>query len=331
MRPGGGGEGIPVHLGIDIGGTKVAMALGSPDGTLHARDRFTTPGLGSAEADLARIAERARALAASAGIGLDAVGRIGVSVPGPLDAEAGVLLDPPNLVGWGLAPVRAQLEAALGRPVALENDANAAALAEWRFGAGRGAQDLVYLTMSTGVGAGVLVGGRLHRGVRTSAGEVGHMPIEWEGEPCACGMRGCLEAYIGGAAWAARLAETTPPGSAVARLAAADPGPTPEHVVAGAREGDAFALAEMARFNHYLAWGICQLAYVLAPEVVVLGTIPSAAGDRLCLDPVREQVRARLWPFLARALRIEPAGCGDRLGDYAGLAVALDAVAAEPD
>ncbi len=305
------------------------MAYGSADGTLHGRDRFPTPAHGNAAADLAEIADRARQLAASCGVSLEDVGHVGVSVPGPFDRAAGVLLNPPNLVGWEDAPVRATLEAALGRPVGLENDANAAALAEWRFGAGRGSQDLVYLTMSTGVGSGILCGGRLHRGIRSSAGEVGHTPIEWDGELCACGMRGCLEAYIGGAAWTRRLASVTPAESPVARLAGPG-GPRPEDVVRAARQSDPFALAEMERFNHYLAWGICHIAYTLAPEVVVLGTIPTAAGDALCLDPVREKVRARLWPFLADGLRIVPAGCGDRLGDYAGLSVALEASASSP-
>jgi glucokinase len=205
----------------------------------------------------------------------------------------------------------------------VENDANAAALAEWRFGAGRGAQHMVYLTMSTGVGGGLVLGGRLHRGVFASAGEVGHMPIVWEGEPCACGLRGCLEAYAGGAAWTRRLARVTPAASRVAALAGGA-GPRPEHVVAAAREGDSFALAEMDRYNDYLARAIVQLAFTLAPELVVLGTIPTAAGDALCLDPVRARVRSHLWPFLAGQLRVVPAELGDRLPELAGIVVARE-------
>ncbi len=305
-----------------MGGTKVALALGNAAGELLARDIFPTPQSGDSGRDLDHIAKRARSLAERHEIAWRRIEAAGVSLPGPLDREAGILLNPPNLAGWANAPVGRQLESLLGVPVGIENDANAAVLAEWRFGAGQGANDVVYLTMSTGVGGGIVLGGRLQRGIQSSAGEVGHLPIEWDGECCACGMKGCLEAYIGGAAWSRRLAEQTPADSGVARFAAGA-APTPEHVVAAAREGDAFALGELDRFNHYLAWGIVQLGFVLAPEVVVLGTIPSAAGEALCLEPVRAKVRERLWPALQDTLRIEASGCGDRLPDYAGLSVAI--------
>jgi glucokinase len=260
---------------------------------------------------------------ARAGASLERVAAVGVSVPGALDLEAGVPLRPPNLPSWDRAPVRDVLEAALGLPVGLENDANAAALAEWRFGAGRGARDLVFLTMSTGVGGGLVLGGRLYRGLFSAAGEVGHIPVEWDGEPCACGQRGCLEAYVGGAAWAKRLARVTPPASAVARLAGGAAEARPEHVIAAARAGDAFALAELARFNHYLARGLVPLVFALAPERIVLGTIAVAAGEALCLAPVRDEVRRRVWPFLAPHVRIEASTLGEDLPYHAGLGVAV--------
>jgi glucokinase len=173
------------------------------------------------------------------------------------------------------------------------------------------------------VGGGLVLGGRLHRGLFSAAGEVGHLPVEWDGEPCACGQRGCLEAYVGGAAWAKRLARLTPPESAVARLAGGAAHARPEHVIAAAREGDAFAQAELARFNHYLARGLVPLVYTLAPELFVLGTIAAAAGEALCLAPVREEVRRRVWPFLARHIRIEPSALGEELPYHAGLGVAV--------
>jgi len=269
------------------------------------------------------VGERARALVAQAGASLDRVAAVGVSVPGAVDGERGVVLQPPNLPGWDGAPVRALLGEALGRPIAIENDANAAALAEWRFGAGRGTQDLVFLTMSTGVGGGLVLGGRLHRGVLSAAGEVGHLPVEWDGEPCACGRRGCLEAYVGGAAWAKRLARETPAASAVARLAGGAAHAHPEHVIAAAREGDAFARAEMTRFNHYLVRGLVALVFTLAPERFVLGTIAAAAGEELCFVPVRARVRERIWPFLRDRVEIVPAELGEHLACHAGIGVAL--------
>jgi glucokinase len=316
---------IGLLLGIDIGGSKVALALGDAQGRMRARMRRPTEPSGDARADLARIAADARRLLSEAGVAASGLDAVGVSAPGPVDASRGELVHPPNLPGWGTVPVRALLHEALGAPVRVENDANAAALAEWRYGAGRGFEDLAYLTMSTGVGGGLVLGGRLHAGLRGNAGEIGHLPVEWDGEPCACGLRGCLEAYVGGAAWTRRLRRIAPQPGRVAELAGGRERATPRELVAAAREGDAFALAEMARWNDYLARGIVALIFVLAPQAVILGTIASSAGEALCFAPLRERVAARVWPLLGRGLAILPSGLGDSLPDHAGLAVALHA------
>ncbi len=266
--------------------------------------------------------QRCRALLAAGGSRIEQVAAIGVSMPSPLDAELGVVLNPPNLPSWHGTPVRRLLEEAFGRPVAIENDANAAALAEWRYGAGRGCDDLVFLTMSTGVGGGLVLGGRLQRGVASSAGEVGHIPVEWGGERCSCGLRGCLEAYTGGAAWARRLARLAPADGAVAQLAGGAQHARPEHVVAAARAGDAFALAELARFNDYLVRGLVAIAFTVAPQRIVLGTIPTAAGETLCLGPVRERFRRHVWPFLADRIEIVASALGPLAAAHAGIVVA---------
>ncbi len=317
---------LPRVLGIDIGGSKVALALGGADGRLEARFRRPLEPTGDALRDLARIAEDAKRLAAGAGVALPEVDIVGVSAPGPLDPARGVVLGPPNLPGWGHAPVREVLGAALGRSVALENDANAAALAEWRFGAGRGLSHLVYLTMSTGVGGGIILGGRLHRGVADAAGEVGHAPVEIPGEACRCGLTGCLEAYVGGAAWTQRLRREAPASSRVVALAGTRAAVSPEHVIAAAREGDAFACAQLDRFNEYLARAIVSLVFTLAPEAEVLGTIACAAGEELCFAPVRERVRARTWPGLSKDLQILGAALGERTADHAGICAGLEAL-----
>lgn len=316
-------RGEPV-VGIDIGGTKVACAALDASGQLVARSRRPTEPSGNPARDVARMADDLRALVAESPLQWDEIAAVGVSVPGPFDPGRGLVLQPPNLPGWDEVAVGPLLEEALGRPVRLENDANCAALAEWRFGAGRGCENMVYLTMSTGVGAGLVLGGRIHRGLNASAGEVGHAPVEWEGETCACGLRGCLEAYVGGAAWARRLRQRVPDGSRVLLLAAARDRITPEHVVAAAREGDRFALEELERFNHYLARGIVSLAFTLAPERVVLGTIAVAAGESLCFAPVREQVRAATWDVVNRGLEIVPAELGPELPYWAGVCAAQE-------
>lgn len=311
-------------LGIDLGGTKTALAVADAAGRVYARSRRPSELSGDPDRDVARLIADCRALLAEAGEGVQGVG---ISAPGPIDPARGALVSPPNLPGWEDVPLRDAVAAALDLPVWLENDANAAALAEWRFGAGRGCQDMVYLTMSTGIGAGLVLGGRLHTGASGLSGELGHVPVEWDGVPCACGRRGCFEAHAGGAAWTARLRDEAPGSSRVVALAGARERVTPEHVVAAAREGDAYALAELERYNGWLVRALVTLVFLLAPQVIVLGTIPSAAGDTLCLDPVREAVRARVWPQLAAGLRIEPSALGERLPDLAGLCVALQAEA----
>jgi len=310
-------------LGLDIGGTKTAFVLVDTAGEILARARRPTRLGGDPRADVDDMATAALGLLAEAGAERRDLAGAGAAVPGPLDRTAGLLLQPPNMPGWDVVPVGDWLEQAFGCPVALENDANAAALAEHRFGAGRGYDDIVYLTMSTGVGAGVVAGGRVQRGAGGGAGEIGHVPVEWPGEPCRCGMAGCLEAYVGGACLEQRLVRLTPPGSQLAELAGGRDAVKPEHLVEAARAGCAFALAEMERFNDYLARGIVQIAFTLDPGVIVLGTICVAAGEDLCFEPLRRKARARLWPDFAERLAIVPAALGDELPYRAAACAAL--------
>ena len=197
-------------LGFDIGGTKLAVVVGDDTGRIAARRRRPMRPSGDARTDVDAMLRDAHELLAEAGVAPSALRGVGVAAPGPIDLARGVVESPPNLTGWGTVPLRGWLEAAFAAPVHLENDANAAALAEWRFGAARGARHMAYLTMSTGVGGGLVLDGRLYRGTG-NAGEIGHMPVEWgpEAERCGCGQRGCLEAYTGGRRWTERLARVS--------------------------------------------------------------------------------------------------------------------------
>jgi glucokinase len=318
-------ETAALRLGFDIGGSKLALALGDAEGRILARARRPSELSGDARADVKRMIDDALGLLRDAGHSVADLAAVGAAVPGPFDPRSGRVLNPPNMPGWRDVPVRDWLQQELGCRVFLENDANAAAVAEAHHGAGRGAASCIYLTMSTGVGAGLVLDGRLYRGAGAGAGELGHVAVEWGGEPCACGLRGCLEAYVGGAAWTARLRRETPATSRVAELAELAGGPEqvrPEHVVAAAREGDAFALAEFARFNDYLARAIVQISFIFDPDVIVLGTIPTAAGEQLCFEPVRARARAHLWPEYADRLRVVPAALADELPYRAALCAA---------
>jgi len=208
-----------------------------------------------------------------------------------------------------------------------ENDANCGALAEWFFGAGRGCNDFVYLTMSTGIGGGIIAGGRLIRGgAALSAGEVGHICLQVDGRPCNCGMRGCYEAYCGGRALALRMREELrdAPDSRIMQLAGGDPARIDMRTLEQAvREGDAYALKlwdEMSRRN---AQGMGTLINMLNPQRLVLGTLAWAVGD-LYTDPIRKYLPQFCWKEPAAACEIRPSQLRREIGSYAGIAAALN-------
>ncbi|MEM9176939.1 MAG: ROK family protein [Myxococcota bacterium] len=308
-----------------MGGTKVVLAVGRTDGTTIAARRQPMPLSGDWRHDLDALVAASKALLSEAEVAPEALLRVGVSVPGPVDPARGVLINPPNLPGWADVPVAAHLRDALGAPTRIENDANAAALAEARFGAGQGVEDLVYLTMSTGVGGGLISGGRLVHGAFGAAGEPGHLPIVPDGRPCACGLRGCLEAYTGGNAWRDHLRGIAPTDSDAVVRAGGDPAALrPEHVVEAARAGDAWANGVFGTWLDDLAQGIAAIVMLVEPRRIVLGTIAVAAGEALCFTPLRARLATRLWPQQAERLEIVPAALGDALPERAGFAVAME-------
>lgn len=274
--------------------------------------------------DLAGIVGEARALVREAGeAGGGPLEAVGVSAPGPVDLRTGILRNPPNLPGWRDVPLLEVLTEAFGVPISIENDANAAALAEHRFGAGRGVRELIYLTMSTGVGGGVISEGQLVHGASGFAGELGHIPIVRAGLRCSCGLRGCLEAYVGGHAWSKRLRRVAPRTGRIVELAGGDRSRIgPELLLTAAREDDAFARAELSRWLDHLAAGLVPIVMAFDPERIVLGTIAVAAGEDLCFRPLRERLAELLWPHQAERLELLPAALGEALPEQAALAVA---------
>jgi len=306
------------YLGVDLGGTKIAVSLWAEQGAGVERvgkEAWETLG-GGPEPNLERVVGAAwRLLAARGGGGQPRLEAIGISGGGPLDPETGTILSVPNLPGWVDVPITRKLSARLGAPARLENDANACAVAEWRHGAGRGARNLAFLTCSTGIGAGLILDGRLYRGSRFLAGEAGHQIIVPDGLPCGCGKRGCLEAYASGAGMARRLEV----------LRDKDPGlpASAREVVERARAGDRFALDFLRETAEYLALGIANLVFVLDLERVVLGTIAAGAGD-LLLGPLRQALARRLWPVFLDGLEVVPSQLWPEIGDYAAMVVARE-------
>jgi glucokinase len=312
-------------LGIDIGGTKCAVVLGRADGEILARKSIATrSGELSPEQVLQELAVLAREmLAETPSTARSELRGVGVSCGGPLDTSTGIIYAPPNLPDWKAVPVKSFFTEALGLPVTVENDANATALAEWRYGAGQGCRNLVFMTMGTGIGGGIILDGRLYRGTNDLAGELGHQTILINGPKCGCGKQGCLEALASGPAIARLARESLVYGRHrhVLTLAGGKPDAiTAEHVVTAAHEGDAFACKILEEAGTYMGLGIANVIQILNPEIVILGTIAVHAGD-LILEPIRRAVAEYAWARSADVCRIVPAALGDRAQDLAAIAI----------
>ena len=315
---------------IDIGGTKIALGLSDTEGRAPAFRRFPTRlsdgphgVMRTALGELERMArdEGARLLA------------VGVGCGGPLDRVRGTILSPPNLPGWDEFPVVRIIEDRLGVSVALDNDANAAALGEHEYGAGRGLRHLVYMTISTGIGGGLIIGGRLVHGVGDAAGEVGHMVVEPAGPLCLCGARGCLEALCSGTSIARRAAERIRAGAGPSLLL--KEGGRPEGITARAVAeavllGDALAREVWDETVEYLARGLSNVIATLAPEAVILGGGVSTAGE-LLLAPLRRRVGELVRIMPVERVRIVQAALGADSAVYGALLLARSALRARQE
>lgn len=301
----------PVWVGVDVGGTKVGAAVVEEDRVVRQTHR-ATPGARGAETDLEDLVVEVVAAVAD---GAPLAG-VGVAAAGFVDGTGELVRFAPHLP-WRDAPVRARLEERLGARVVLDNDATAATFAEWTLGAGRGADSMVMVTVGTGIGGGVVTGGRLVRGHQGMAGEFGHVRLVPEGLPCECGGRGCWEQYCSGRALARAVREhwdaasdllTGPCGGEAERVTGS--------VVAGAaRAGDPVARQAFVTVGGWLGRGLAALVAVLDPEVVVVGGGVSANGD-LLLGPARDVLRESV---VGAGHREVPPVVAAALGPYAGV------------
>ena len=294
-------------IGVDIGGTKtLALELGL-DNEIGTEVRAPTPKSGEAVLDLvADLVSR-----------LGPARKIGIGAPGLVDAE-GVLRFAPNLPHVVGLPVRAGLEARLrDREVFVDNDANCAGWAERTIGAGQGSDDLLMVTLGTGIGGAMVVGGRLARGANGFAGEIGHMVVEAHGPPCPCGKQGCWERFASGSGLARLGREAAEAGAAprLVELASHDPmAVRGEHVTLAASEGDPGALAVVDRFAWWIALGLANLANVFDPDCIVLGGGLAGSGG-LFLEPVRDAFAQLVEAVGYRPpIRIVLAQMGERSG-----------------
>jgi glucokinase len=311
--------------GIDIGGTKIAVAIAKPDGQVLSLTRFPTEVEKGPHAIIERAIVEVRRMAEENQASLLSVG---VGCGGPLDRARGLILSPPNLPGWDEFPIIEIVERGLGAPALLDNDANAAALGEQSHGAGRGLQDLVYMTISTGIGGGIITKGEILHGVGDSAGEVGHITILPDGPACRCGERGCLETLCSGTAIARRARERLATGveSSMTALAGAPDKVTAKVVAEAARDHDPVAVEIWDETIHYLAIGTGSIISILAPEAVILGGGVSTAGEQL-LEPLRREVQARVKMLPVEKIKILQAELGGDSGIHGALILARSAAA----
>lgn len=316
----------PIYLGIDLGGTKTAVCLGDESGKIVRAERMATGADEDPRRWMDRLSNVVERIMKEENLSFADIPAIGLAVPGPMSVKRGLVVEPPNMPAWRDVPVRAWVEEMTGRPVHINNDANAAGLAEYRFGEFRGVPDLVYLTMSTGLGAGVISGGHIVQGADDLGGEVGHIVLDPDGPPCPCGRRGCLELYCGGRNVVnrvrARLADATPgvvheeAGGSLADL-------TFSAIARAALRGDSVASEEWEQYLERLAHGVGTIAMCFNPSAIVMGTIAVHLGDIL-LKPLWRRLPKYAWRYQLQYLTIRPSALGAQIGELGALALALE-------
>lgn len=307
-----------VVLGVDVGGTKTTAALADSEGRLLRKERAATDASGGASAGLETIFTLVSSLLEWVAP-LSRVVRIGVGFGGPVDYSSGTVLLSHHVAGWMGMPLKRKLEERFGVPTVVDNDANAAGLGEFIFGAARGRNHALYVNIGTGIGGAIIANGRLIRGAQSAAGEIGHMVLDPEGPPCTCGRRGCLEALASGSAIGRRAGELRESGALPTTL---PPVSSAEQVCAAAAAGDPLAQRVFAETVQWLARGLGVAADLLNPDIIVLGGGVSELGDQL-LVPLRAALPRYVLPQTAPFLTVVTAELGYDSGVRGAVALAL--------
>ncbi len=311
-------------IGIDLGGTQVRAGLIDRNGVVLKRIALPTAAGAGPATVIDQLGQAADAVAAAVPAGR--IGGVGLCSPGPLDTERGLAISIPTLAGFVDLPLAGMLERRIGLPVLLENDGIAAVVAEWRYGAGQGYSNVVYVTVSTGIGGGIVSEGRPLRGRMGMAGHIGHMTIVRDGERCSCGNSGCWEAYASGTAFARRAllrAQQLP-----TSLLGADGEPVEGRTVfAAAARGDRLAVELVAEEADMLGVGIANLLHLYSPDVVIIGG-GMASGFEALLPGIRARLAtAAMPPF--RDIPVVAAGLAGNSGVIGAATLIFDAAETE--
>jgi glucokinase len=308
-------------VGVDLGGTNIVVGTVAQDGSeILGIESAPTAAEKGPDAVVDRIVELVRrSIAQSPG---KEIAGVGIGSPGPLDTKTGVVILTPNL-GWHNMPLRDRVAKGMGLPTELDNDANCAVFGEWWRGAARGAEHVVGLTIGTGIGGGIVLGGDIYHGASDMAGEVGHMTIDSTGRRCKCGNYGCLEAYASGPQIAARAVEGIESGadSALPRYVGGDLSKiTAQVVYEAAHDGDEFADEVVRDTAKFLGAGVASILNIFNPQVVVICGGVTLAGDKLFV-PLRSEVKRRAFKPAVDACRIVPGELTGTAGVWGAAAV----------
>lgn len=313
------------YIGLDIGGTKCAVVWGTPSGEIVDKIRFDTRTSERGPDEILDEIDRSISTLINR-YADETLSGIGISCGGPLDSRSGRILGPPNLPGWDDIPIVDQLSKKWNVPVALQNDANACALAEWKYGAGRGTLNMIFLTFGTGMGAGLILNGQLYSGTNDLAGEVGHIRLAPDG-PVGFGKAGSFEGFCSGGGIARAASADIRKARDAGRMSRLI-GPSPHHdlevtakdVFEACEAGDDLATEIVHRVGTRLGEGLSILIDILNPECIVIGSIFERSGH-LLIPAMNAALQAEAIPSALSVCRIVPAELGEKLGDIAALAV----------
>ena len=290
-------------VGVDVGGTNIKLGVVDPLGQVIVRNSFATKPFASSRMKL--ISALAREIEASiikAGLKRSQIAGVGIGLPGLIDYEKGIVRFLPNIPGWRAVPLKSILQKRVKLPVFVDNDVKIITLAEFKFGAGRGARDLVCLTLGTGVGAGLVLNGQLYRGEDNAAGELGHMPLNEHGPKCNCGGYGCFEKYVGNRAL-----------FALASRVMGKPGMTTEKMFELAQKGNKKALLFWKKAAEHIGNGLVGIVNLLNPRLIIIGGGVSN-NEKFLFKTIKDTIRRRAMSLQGAAFKIKRAQFKDDAG-----------------
>lgn len=303
------------RIGVDIGGTNVKIALVDFDGKIIYSNTVPTRAEMGYEAGVNNIKQAIKDLMAETGESAKTIEAIGFGLPGQIDYKEGVVKNLPNIPGWVNIPLAKIMEDEFNIPTRLDNDVRCAALGELNFGAGKGCENLICITVGTGIGSGIVLNGKLVRGATNAAGEIGHIKMNMTGGPlCGCGDYGCFEAYASGPAIVIMAKEYISGGkSAKYKEMAADGIITPYIVAQAALQGDAVSIQIFKQMGKIIGTGLASVVNLLNPEKIIIGGGVADAGSIL-LDPIKATIIDRAMPIQAKAVEVVPAQLANAAG-----------------